>query len=135
MTTAPATAPTTSTGAPPPDGGLRELVTAYYAAVDAGDLEGLLALFDEEAVYRRPGYPPLEGRGALQAFYASDRIIAEGRHTISRVLVDGDLVATEGSFCGTARDGRPLAIRFSEVFRCASGRIVERSTYFDAPGV
>ena len=52
------TAPTTTRG--------ETLVRRYYACVDAGDVDGLVALFQPDAVYRRPGYPPMHGHGDLR---------------------------------------------------------------------
>lgn len=108
---------------------------AYYSAVDAADLDGLLSLFHADARYRRGGYPPLAGHGDLRRFYTHERIIAGGQHTIHALVHDQDQVAVRGAFAGTARSGEPLAIEFADFFVVADGLIQTRHTYFMAPGV
>lgn len=108
-------------------------VTRYYELVDAGDTEGLVALFTPEATYERPGYPPMTGHEALRAFYSGERIIESGAHTLTAAVVDGDAVAVQGRFAGRARDGRALELRFSDFFTLDGERIAGRTTYFYAP--
>lgn len=110
-------------------------VRAYYAAIDAGDLPTVFAMFSDDIVYSRPGYPTLNGRAEFEAFYHGERIIASGAHTLDRVLVVGDDVASCGTFNGLSHDGSELHIGFAEFFRLCDGLISERNTYFATPGV
>lgn len=110
-----------------------DLVRRYYELVDAQELEQMFALFDDEIVYRRPGYAPLEGIGQFRAFYEGDRIIVKGAHTVTSLVDAGEQVAVEGDFSGTLRDGRTVSLRFADFFGFAGTRIVRRDTYFDAP--
>lgn len=106
-------------------------IRALYSLVDAGDLDGLAALFAEDARYTRPGYPELVGRTAIDRFYRQDRVIASGQHTLESVMTSGDEVAVRGSFDGLLRDGRPVAHRFAEYFALNSARqVVMRETFF-----
>ncbi|AKT51099.1 nuclear transport factor 2 family protein [Arsenicicoccus sp. oral taxon 190] len=108
-------------------------VTRYYELVDAGDVEGLVGLFTEDATYERPGYEPMRGHAGLTAFYSGERIIESGAHTLTHAVVDGDEVAVQGRFEGRARDGRALELRFADFFRLDGERISYRTTYFYAP--
>lgn len=108
-------------------------VARYYTLVDAGDVDGLVALFTPEAVYERPGYAPMEGHDALREFYTGERIIESGAHTVTDVVAQGDRVAVQGRFEGRARDGRELSLRFSDFFTLDGSRISARTTYFYAP--
>ncbi|MFF0146704.1 ketosteroid isomerase-like protein [Amycolatopsis sulphurea] len=111
-------------------------VRRYYGLVDAGDIDGLVALFDEQAVYRRPGYPPLNGHEALRAFYRSRRVIAEGRHTVVQVLVHDRTAAVRGSFRGVLKDGGHCSVRFADFFLLSERhRFLERETYFFQPSI
>lgn len=111
-----------------------ERVRRYYALVDQGDVEGLLALFADEAVYARPGYPPLHGKPAIRAFYRDDRVIASGRHGLREVVVTGGRVAVHGDFAGTLHDGRRVALRFADFFSLdAEARFTRRDTFFFTP--
>ena len=113
---------------------LRASVLRYYRTVDTGAPEDVVALFATDAVYRRPGYAPLVGSEELLAFYAGRRVIASGRHTVDRLLVDADTAAVQGSFRGILRDGEAVALRFADFFRIDEGGLIaQRDTYFDAP--
>ncbi|UWZ49650.1 nuclear transport factor 2 family protein [Dactylosporangium matsuzakiense] len=112
---------------------LADLVRTYYDNIDAGDVPAALACFASTAVYRRPGYPALVGRAAIEAFYAATRVVGPGRHSIEVTVEDGDEVAVRGRFDGTRTSGEALNVRWADFWRVADGRVVERNSYFDAP--
>ena len=115
---------------------LLERTRHYYERVDAGDVEGVLAWFADEATYYRPGYPPMRGRSALAEFYGGERVIDSGRHSLDEVLVQGERVAVRGRFDGTLKDGSTVSIGFADFIRYdADGRAAERRSYFEAPAV
>lgn len=108
----------------------------YYALVDAGDVAGVLDWFADDCVYRRPGYEPMRGRHALEAFYGGERVIESGSHTLDQLLVDGASVAVRGRFEGRLRDGSQVTVGFADFIDYdADGRAVERRSYFEAPAV
>lgn len=115
---------------------LREATLRYYRAVDAGDVDGVIDWFAEDATYHRPGYPPMVGRDALRAFYAGDRVIASGSHRLDQLLVDGPAIAVRGVFTGRLKDGSEVSVGFCDfVDYDAQGRAVQRRSYFDTPTV
>ncbi|MER5704533.1 nuclear transport factor 2 family protein [Micromonospora sp. NPDC002296] len=106
----------------------------YYALVDAGDVDQLVALFEEDATYHRPGYDPMRGSAELASFYGGQRVIREGRHTVNRVLAAEDDIAVHGEFHGTLKDGSEVSLRFADFFVVApDGRFSRRDTFFFAP--
>ena len=106
----------------------------YYDLVDSGDVAGLVGLFTPDAVYHRPGYPPMRGHSDMTAFYDGARVIQEGRHTVSKVVTSGSDVAVHGIFVGVLRDGKPVELRFSDFFEVVpDGRFSRRDTFFFAP--
>lgn len=113
----------------------RALVQRYYDLVDVNDVDGLVALFADDAVYERPGYEPLRGKEAIEAFYRGGRVIERGQHTLTNFVVGGGDVAVEGGFSGVLRDGRSVEVRFADFFRIADRQFLERHTYFFAPSV
>lgn len=113
----------------------REVIRAYFRAVDANDVDGAVALFHEELVYERPGYEPILGRERLRHFFRDERVIAEGRHEIEGVLVDGDRVAAWGSFAGTSRTGAALSESFCDIYEMQDHTIYRRRTFFFRPAV
>lgn len=111
-------------------------VRGYYDRVDAADVEGVLDCFTQDAVYHRPGYEPMAGRDALAAFYGGDRVIADGRHQLDAVLVDGRSAAVRGRFVGTLKDGTAARVGFADFFVLDDDeRIRTRHSYFDRPAV
>ncbi|WP_435613373.1 thioesterase domain-containing protein [Streptomyces sp. bgisy159] len=113
-----------------------EAVRTYYSLVDAKDFTGLVELFTPTAVYRRPGYEPLVGREALAAFYRGERVIVDGRHSVTTLVAEGNRVAVNGTFNGTVKDGREVGLRFADFFTLDDdGRFTERDTFFFTPMV
>ena len=111
--------------------GAERLVNRYYTLVDTGRFDELVALFAPDAVYERPGYEALAGREALADFYRSRRVIEQGRHRLTRVVVDGENAVAEGTFAGTLRGGDEVSLRFSDFFTVgADGLFSHRVTYF-----
>jgi ketosteroid isomerase-like protein len=110
-------------------------IRSYYELVDKGDIDGLLALFAENAIYHRPGYSPIIGRNGLARFYRSQRVIDCGRHVVINLLIDNDGgVAVEGTFAGRLRDGNEVNLRFADFFGLDESVLIEtRNTYFFAP--
>lgn len=111
-----------------------DLVQRYYAVVDKGDVEEVVALFEVDAEYSRPGYARMSGREAIRSFYAEDRIIESGVHNVESIVSGGETVAVEGSFNGTVRGGTNVEVKFADFF-CPgpNGLIKKRRTYFYAP--
>ncbi|MFI7544684.1 nuclear transport factor 2 family protein [Actinoplanes sp. NPDC049599] len=106
-------------------------IRRYYELVDGGDVPGLVELFAPDAVYRRPGYDPLVGREALTRFYRDQRVIKDGCHSLSEVVVQGNAAAVHGTFVGTLKDGRGVTLRFADFFRFANGGpFTSRDTFF-----
>lgn len=88
-------------------------IRRYYEVVDAGDVEGVLDIFTDDATYRRPGYEPMAGREALRAFYSGDRVIESGRHSVTSLLIDGDEAFVRGEFTSSTGCSRTAATRTS----------------------
>jgi ketosteroid isomerase-like protein len=86
---------------------------AYYRAVDAGDVDGTLACFTDDAVYVRPSLdrPGLEfvrGREELEEFFVA-RGKQPHRHLVVSSAVAGDLCFVEGV---AGIDGEPSTHAF-----------------------
>lgn len=60
----------------------------YRQTVDSAGPDAMMALFDAETIYRRPGYAPIIGRAALLAFYGGQRVIAHGEHVIANLVAE-----------------------------------------------
>ncbi|AAG18930.1 MULTISPECIES: nuclear transport factor 2 family protein [Halobacterium] len=106
-----------------------DLVTAYYDAVDEGDISAVLALFSDDIVYERPGTPTIVGTDDLGQFYRTERALT-GTHTVHTLTVDGDTVAVRGTFTGE-QAGDPVEFGFADFHVIRDGAITERHTYTD----
>jgi steroid delta-isomerase len=126
-----------SDGHPKPEPGRAagaELVRRYYELVDSGDVDRLVALFAPDAVYHRPGYEPRVGHAELNRFYRGERVIQQGRHTLTNLVTSDHRIAVEGEFSGTLKDGRQVSLRFADFFtEDGKGQIARRDTYFLEP--
>lgn len=111
-------------------------VRRYYELVDAGDVEGVVGCFADDAVYHRPGYAPMVGAEALHAFYSGERVIADGRHVLDELVVDGERVAVHGRFTGTLKDGSAAQVGFADFWVLRDDRrATTRRSFFDTPAV
>lgn len=108
-----------------------DLVRSYYEAIDADDYETLLACFDEDVVYERPGQGAIEGIDDLATFYRAERPLEEGSHEVHSLLVDGATVAVRGTFAGRQGERR-VEFGFADFFEFTDeGTIGHRYTYTD----
>jgi ketosteroid isomerase-like protein len=109
-------------------------VRSYYSLVDRGDITELVQLFTQDAVYQRPGYPPMRGRGELERFYREERVIKSGHHAVESVMSSHSRVAVTGSFAGTLHSGQDVTLRFADFFVLGDdGKFSRRDTYFFTP--
>jgi ketosteroid isomerase-like protein len=113
-----------------------ESAIRHFELIDAGDMAGMAELFQADAVYRRPGYPPFVGRAEILRFYTTLRPIRSGAHALETVLADDGRIAVCGGFTGVRYDGGPIDLRFSDFFTLGpDGRFTGRETYFFAPSI
>lgn len=106
------------------------LVRSYYELVDAGDTDGLLALFTDDAVYERQGSPDMVGQAALRRFYEGDRQIESGQHDLHEVLPGREWVAVRGVFTGRLKTGEQVEVVFTDWHHLAGDRIDHRQSLF-----
>lgn len=113
----------------------RDLVSRLAAALEAGDVDGLVDLYAEDAVLHHPLSPePLQGRDAIRA---SEQELVDAFSDIeievARVLAEGDDLAAEVVVRATHREtGRKVEAPCAWLFRLgADGKIVEEHDYLD----
>jgi ketosteroid isomerase-like protein len=102
------------------------VVGALYDRFLAADLEGMLALFDEDIAFRFLGQVESTGVGAARRFFEFAAGLLEGvRFTIEDTVVDGSRAAVVWSEEATTRDGAPWANHGVDLLEVCKGRIVE----------
>lgn len=113
-----------------------ELIRRGYAAFNAGDMETLMGLFDEEASWHTPGRSPIAGdnEGREAAFAQFGRYGGETGGTfkaeLREVLADDD-GRVVGIHHNTAeRDGKTLDVDCCLVFQVRDGKVVDGREHF-----
>jgi uncharacterized protein (TIGR02246 family) len=71
---------------------IRDLITTWLRASAAGDLDTVLSLMSEDAVFLIPGQPPMIGREKFAAMARSmaGKIRFEGHSEVQEIQVSGD---------------------------------------------
>ena len=113
-----------------------ELIRRGYAAFNAGDLETLMGLFDENASWHTPGRSPIAGdnEGREAAFAQFGRYGGQTGGTfkaeLREVLADED-GRVVGIHHNTAqRDGKTLDVDCCLVFQVRDGKVVDGREHF-----
>ncbi len=120
-------------------GSSREVVERFYAAMEADDVEGMLALCADDVEVRYPAAGKLpyggewRGRAGIGDFLdtheEAEEILA---FEPDAMMVDGDTVVVLGDFRGRARaTGREWSTRFVHVMTVADGKLRRWEAHFD----
>ncbi|MBI1880231.1 MAG: ester cyclase [Chloroflexi bacterium] len=122
----------------------KAVVQRFREALDAGDLEGAMAVFAPDAVVHMSSAPePLSMEGfkqmgqlLLSAFTGStstvEDMIAEGDKVVSRLTFRG---THTGDLMGIPPTGKSVAMSEIIIDRLADGQIVESWRLFDQMGM
>jgi len=122
----------------------KALVRRFFEAFNAGDLDGVAALFAPHAVVHNSGAPDplnLEGFKQLAAVFLA--AFPGGEHSIEDMIVEGDKVVTRityrgthtGDLMGIPPTGKQVATSAMTIDHIANGKIVETWRLFDQLGM
>jgi ketosteroid isomerase-like protein len=117
----------------------KAIARAFFERFDANDLDGVMALFADDATFTVPGKSD-EMRSA--GVYDKQRIrrlfdrmtgqLPAGlRMSVSLLVAEGDIVIAEATSRGEFTDGRVYDQRYLTLFRIADGVIAEAREYND----
>lgn len=104
-------------------------VRDYYPHIDRLDVDWVLALFEDDAVYERAD-AVYTGRREIDRFFRQERRI-RGIHHVDDVIAsaDGDTVIAFGRFAGTGAAGDARDVGFADVWQFTpAGRVRHRRT-------
>lgn len=110
---------------------METVVQRYIAALNAADLETIVALYAEDAVVEDPvGSPPHCGREAIRKFYAGSLALGLKVNLEGPVRAAADMAAF--AFCVRLHwNGRDTAICPIDLFRFnAQGQVVQMQAIF-----
>jgi steroid delta-isomerase-like uncharacterized protein len=118
----------------------KALVRRFFAAFNAGDLDGIAALFAPNVVVHNSGAPDplnLEGFGQLAAVFLA--AFPGGQHSIDDMIEEGDKVVTRityrgahtGDLMGIPPTGKQVVVSAMTIDQIVGGKIVETWRLFD----
>jgi ketosteroid isomerase-like protein len=102
------------------------VVARLLEAINAHDLEAMVACFADDYVNEWPAHPQRGFRGNQQVRSNWSQIFAgvpDLRARLPRMVVDGDTVWAEWDLSGTRRDGAAHLMRGVSIFGVAEGRL------------
>jgi uncharacterized protein (TIGR02246 family) len=72
---------------------IRDLIDTWARASAAGDLDQILSLMDEDAIFLIAGHPPMRGRKEFAAQFktAVEQVRIEATNDIQEIEISGDL--------------------------------------------
>jgi steroid delta-isomerase-like uncharacterized protein len=123
----------------------RKLLDRYVERYNAGDLDGVMELYADDAVQGMPD-GPFEGSAAIRERLANELdAIPDVTHTVVSFVEQGDAFADEWTFVGTQTGpltlpdgtvlpptGKRVEVRGMEVVRVGpDGKIVLNTLYYD----
>jgi steroid delta-isomerase-like uncharacterized protein len=122
----------------------RQLLNRYVELYNAGDLDGVIDLYADDAVQNMPD-GSFEGRSAIRARLAQELAgFTDVNHTVRSFVEQGDLFCDEWTFAGTHTQPFPLPdgtelpptgarveIRGMELVQVRDGRVVVNTLYYD----
>ncbi len=123
---------------------LAGLLEAHRRAVNARDLDALMALYAEDAVLEFPASPRVEGKAQIRRAYQSFFDNWEETSAYRVVITQGHTAAVEGTATGRHRTlhlripgrvpagGRTYQHDFAMFVDVRDGKIVRQRVYFDA---
>jgi ketosteroid isomerase-like protein len=102
------------------------VVERLVDAINAHDLEAMVACFADDYLNEWPAHPQRGFRGSQQVRRNWSQIFAgvpDVRARLPRMTVDGDTVWTEWDLAGIRRGGAPFLMRGVAIFGVSQGRL------------
>ncbi len=110
------------------------VVERLLAAINAHDLEAMVACFADDYVNEWPAHPQRSFQGRAQVRQNWSQIFAgvpDLQARLPRMAVDGDTVWTEWDMAGTRTDGAAFLMRGVSIFGVADGRLARVRFYLE----
>lgn len=105
-----------------------QTIREYYSRVDAGDVDWVLGLFDDDSEYVRAD-ARYSSKAEIAEFYRVDRRIT-GEHTLTNLFQHGHMVIVNGVFKGFGADGSKKDVGFADFWQFnGDQKVVHRATY------
>ncbi|MFC3052244.1 nuclear transport factor 2 family protein [Kordiimonas pumila] len=107
---------------------LGNIISEYYSRIDSCDIEWVIKLFAENAIYHRADSAYC-GRNQIHKFFTDGRKI-RGDHILDSIWSFDHRVICTGTFKGVGAAGDPRKVGFSDFWAFDQKHlVVERQTY------
>ena len=122
----------------------KALVRRFFEAFNAGDLDGVAAVFAPNAIVHNSGAPdPLNLDGFKQLAAVFLAAFPGGQHTVDDMIADGDKVVARityrgshtGDLMGIPPTGKHVTVSAMTIDQIVGGKIVETWRLFDQMGM
>jgi uncharacterized protein (TIGR02246 family) len=115
---------------------VKDLVRAYFKAVNEERWDDVLALYHEDGTLHVPAVRTKHGRDRIRPFYEDIgkrfvKHVAEIRLVLAEGALDNAVAAATVAYDGVDRDGKPVEVFAADNFRIEDGRIRELRIIFD----
>jgi ketosteroid isomerase-like protein len=115
---------------------VKDLVEAYFAAINADDFAVLSEVFAPDVEIHTAGALPVVGREAALAHFPATLAGYEAhRDEVTRWILAPDAIVCEIAFTGRLRGGRPVVFDALDVFDGGAGGITRIGTWYDTRAV
>lgn len=110
----------------------RAVIDRFYEAYTSGNLAGMLALLDENAVVTFNGHGVFHGRAEYQPYMEwAGTQLPELQFDVTAKIVDGDRAAVTWDEVGTTARGEHWQAIGVDTYRVAGGKIVALTVHSD----
>lgn len=119
-----------------------DIITLYYAAFNAGDADGMLALLTDDIVHEPSQGTPRHGKAAFADFLAhmnlsyAEQVIdpvvmlsPDGTRAAAEFMLEGRYLATDGAL--PPASGQTYRLRVGAFFEIAEGKIARVSNHYN----
>jgi ketosteroid isomerase-like protein len=126
----------------------QELVSAFYEHFDRGEIAAAVSAFSDQLETVDPGMGTVHGLEPFRAYLeAFKRAMPDAKAVVEQIYQAGDTIIVEGRFVGThtgplagpdgdiEATGASVDLKFADVSRVESGKIVAYHTYYDQLGL
>jgi ketosteroid isomerase-like protein len=115
---------------------VKDLVRAYFKAVNDERWDDVLALYHEDATLHVPAVRTKNGHDRIRPFYEDigrrfEKHVAEIRLVLAEGSLDSAIAAATVAYDGVDRSGKPVEVFAADNFRIEDGKIRELRIIFD----
>ena len=109
-----------------------EIVTRAFAAVEANDVNGYVALFTDDAFYKAANFDPVIGPDGIRKFAAPVMEMFEKvTHDVVGMWEDGNTVIAEVMLTYRRRDAKVVTVPCVDVIKLRGDKIASLQAYVD----